>query len=100
MSLFNTVRFITSHPLNKGNKIRSLFKFLKWQTASSLMKGDFVFEWINGAKIIIRRGETGFTGNIYCGLHEFQDMAFLLHFIDKDDLFIDVGANMLVHIQF
>jgi FkbM family methyltransferase len=94
MSLFNTVKFITSHPLCKDNKIKSLIKFFKWQIACRLIKGDFVFEWINGAKIIIRRGEAGLTGNIYCGLHEFQDMAFLLHFIEKDDLFIDVGANV------
>lgn len=37
---------------------------------------------------------TGATGNIYCGLHECHDMGFLLHFLRKDDLFLDVGANI------
>ncbi len=37
---------------------------------------------------------TGATGNIYCGLHEFADMGFLLHFLRPDDLFIDIGANI------
>src|SRR5262245_19358968 len=37
---------------------------------------------------------TGATGNIYCGLHEFVDMAFLLHLLRPGDLFIDVGANV------
>lgn len=37
---------------------------------------------------------TGATGNIYCGLHEFVDMGFLLHFLQPDDLFLDVGANI------
>src|SRR5262245_26754049 len=37
---------------------------------------------------------TGATGNIYCGLHEFADMAFLLHLLRTDDLFVDVGANI------
>jgi FkbM family methyltransferase len=37
---------------------------------------------------------TGATGNIYCGLHEFEDMAFLLHMLRPDDLFIDIGANI------
>lgn len=41
----------------------------------------------------MRRGETGLTGNVYAGLHEFEDMAFLLHFLRADDLFVDVGAN-------
>lgn len=40
------------------------------------------------------RGLTGITGNIYCGLHEFEDMAFVLHLLRQDDWFIDVGANV------
>jgi FkbM family methyltransferase len=37
---------------------------------------------------------TGATGNLYCGLHDFCDMGFLLHFLRADDVFIDVGANV------
>jgi FkbM family methyltransferase len=36
----------------------------------------------------------GATGNIYVGLHEFEQMAFLLHCLRSDDTFIDVGANI------
>jgi FkbM family methyltransferase len=36
----------------------------------------------------------GATGNIYCGLHEFEDMAFVLHFLRPRDFFADVGANI------
>jgi FkbM family methyltransferase len=37
---------------------------------------------------------TGATGNIYTGLHEFEDMAFLLHALREDDVFVDVGSNV------
>jgi FkbM family methyltransferase len=37
---------------------------------------------------------TGATGNIYCGLHEFAEMGFLLHALRPDDLFVDIGANV------
>lgn len=37
---------------------------------------------------------TGATGNIYCGLHEYADMSFLLHLLRPGDLFLDVGANI------
>jgi FkbM family methyltransferase len=37
---------------------------------------------------------TGATGNIYTGLHEFEDMALTLHLLREGDLFIDVGANV------
>lgn len=31
---------------------------------------------------------------IYMGLHEFENMAFLLHFLRKEDLFFDIGADI------
>lgn len=38
---------------------------------------------------------TGATGNLYCGLHEFHDMALLLHFFSSEQgLFLDIGANI------
>ncbi len=36
----------------------------------------------------------GATGNVYAGMHEFQDMAFVLHILRPEDLFVDVGANI------
>ena len=53
-----------------------------------------VFDWIDGAKVLVRHGDTGITGNVYCGLHEFSDMAFLLHLLKPEDNFLDVGANV------
>ena len=44
--------------------------------------------------LIANAGMAGATGNIYVGLREFEDMAFLLHLLRPDDLFVDVGANI------
>lgn len=92
--LFNTLKFIANHPANQGNKIGAVLRFVKWQFGSRLVPGALMYEWINGVKLIIRPGETGLTGNMYCGLHEFEDMSYVLHVLDSDDLFIDVGANV------
>lgn len=94
MSVINVVKFIMTHPLNKDNKLKSIIRFAKWQIGSRLVSGEIVYDWINGSKLFVCAGETGLTGNIYTGLHEFQDMAFLLHVLRDDDLFIDVGANV------
>ena len=66
---------------------------LRWQIWSRFRK-ESVFPWIGGTKLVIERGMTGATGNIYVGLHEFIDMIFLLHFLRPGDLFLDVGANV------
>lgn len=71
----------------------TLARFAKWQMQSRL-QNEVIFDWIEGAKLVVRRGMTGATGNIYCGLHEYADMAFVLHLLRDDDLFLDLGANI------
>jgi hypothetical protein len=94
MSLAHTLRFIASHPLNRGRRLQSLIRFAKWQLGSRLVPGTVAYEWIHGARFSVKRGKAGLTGNIYTDLHEFPDMAFLLHVLRADDLFVDVGANV------
>ncbi len=93
MGLLNTLRYITSHPLNRASRFKALSRFAAWQLRSRIGAGRTIFPWINDTKLVVGRGETGLTGNIYCGLHEFEDMAFVLHFLRDTDLFVDVGAN-------
>lgn len=94
MSLLRTLRFIMNHPLNREYKFGAVRRFVRWQLASRLAPGAIVVDWVNGARLLARSGETGVTGNIYTGLHEFADMAFVLHFLRQEDLFVDVGANV------
>jgi FkbM family methyltransferase len=93
VQLVATLKFILSHPLNRGSPLSALGRFAAWQIASRL-HCEIEFEWIEGAKLIVSRGMAGATGNIYCGLHEFVEMGFLLHLLRPNDLFLDVGANI------
>ena len=88
MSILNSIKFITFHPLNKDDKLKAIIRLMRWQIGSRLLPGAVEYDWINGSKFLVRTGETGLTGNIYTGLHEFSDMAFLLHVLRPDDLFI------------
>lgn len=94
MALLDTIRFITGHPLNREHRINAIIRFAKWQISSRLARGAIVYNWVNGARLLVKTGETGFTGNIYTGLHEFPEMGFVLHFLRDEDLFVDVGANV------
>jgi len=53
-----------------------------------------VVPFVDNTVLVAEKSMTGVTGNIYCGLHEYEDMAFLLHFLRSKELFIDVGANV------
>jgi FkbM family methyltransferase len=97
MSIYDSycsLRLITTHPLNRDKKIKSILRFARWQIGSRLINRPVVYDWVNGSRFMVKKGEIGLTGNIYAGLHEFADMGFLLHVLRPDDLFIDVGANV------
>lgn len=93
MNPISTIRFILNHPANKGQKLRSLVRYLDWQLKCRF-QDEVTFPWIGGAKLIAKKGLTSASGNYYCGLKEYEDMLFLLHFLRDQDLFLDVGANV------
>jgi FkbM family methyltransferase len=94
MGLLGTLRFLAEHPLTADRRVRTLARFLRWQLASRLAPGPIAVDFVASARLLVSRGMTGATGNIYVGLHEFEDMAFLLHLLRPTDLFVDVGANV------
>jgi FkbM family methyltransferase len=53
-----------------------------------------VVPFVGDSVLLVSRGMTGATGNVYVGLHECDDMGFFLHFLRPGDLFLDVGANV------
>jgi FkbM family methyltransferase len=87
-------RFISQHPLTRRAPISAIWRVMSWQVRSRLATGEITVPWIEGTRLVARRGMTGATGNIYAGLHEFADMAFLLHLLRPSDVFFDVGANI------
>jgi len=95
--MFKTLKFIFFHPLNRGNKLKGITRFIKWQINCMINPFPIIYQFTTNSKLIISKGMTGATGNLYTGLLEFKDMGFLLHFLTEDDLFVDVGANVGVY---
>ena len=86
---------LLDHPLNRDNKIAAILRFIKWQLIlRSIIGHELIVPFIGNSKFIVKKGRTGLTGNLYSGLHEFYDMAFLLHYLRPSDVFFDIGANV------
>ena len=92
--LKNIYGIISRHPIAGKQKTKSIFRFLKWQIARRLMPYPFVYPFVGEMKLILQQGLTSATAQYYMGLSEFEEMSFVLHFIEKEDLFVDVGANV------
>jgi len=83
MKIISTVLYIIKHPLNRHQKCKAFWRFIKWQINTRINPYPIIYQFTEKSKLIIKKGMTGATGNLYCGLHEFNDMAFLLHFLRK-----------------
>jgi FkbM family methyltransferase len=94
MGIATTLNFILTHPLNAERKLAAIMRFVRWQIGSRIMAAPVAKPFVEHTRLLVSRGMTGATQNIYCGLHEFEDMAFVLHALRADDLFVDVGANV------
>ncbi len=94
MQLYKNLKYLLRHPIGSRSKLKSLAIFLRWQVAQKILKRPVLMPFIGDSTFLVSKGMTGATGNIYSGLHEFEEMAFLLHFLKKEDVFFDVGANV------
>jgi FkbM family methyltransferase len=83
----------STHPLTRKQLTRTWLRFLHWQLRARLAAGPLRVQWLQGLSVVVAHGEAGMTGNIYCGLLEYEHMAFVLHYLRPVDLFVDVGAN-------
>lgn len=93
-SPLRSIMFVWHHPLNKRSRVSALWRYVRWQIASRVFEYPIAVDFVNDSRLLVRSGMTGATGNIYGGLHEFAEMGFLIHFLRKEDLFVDVGANV------
>jgi FkbM family methyltransferase len=96
MASLSTLRFLKNHPLIVSNKSKALRRFVLWKVSSWLLPRPMavVVNFVNDTRLIVAPGMVEGNGNICAGLHEFEDMSFVLHLLRKDDIFIDVGANI------
>jgi FkbM family methyltransferase len=83
-----------SHDLARSHQAVALARFATLQVRTRLHGRPLLVPFVGGTRIFVGAGYRGANGNYYWGLHEFADMAFVLHYLRPNDLFVDVGANV------
>jgi hypothetical protein len=63
-------------------------RWMRWQIGSRVLGEPVLMPYVESSCLVVERSMTGATGNIYCGLHEFEDMAFVLHCLRVGDTFV------------
>jgi FkbM family methyltransferase len=88
---------ILNHPLSRGRKLDLIKRYISFHLSRRFSKKPIIYPFIDGVRYYVPEDMTGIVRNYYTGLEDFEDMGFLLQFLRKDDLFVDVGANVGVY---
>lgn len=92
--VYHTLRSVGNHPLKRNAKWRAMRDFAVAQVAVRMIPGDVCVPFPNGTRLLISPQMKGAAHFISPGLCEFDEMAFVIHFLRPDNLFADVGANV------
>jgi len=82
------------HPLTKDNVGTALFKYCKFHIYQILYPKTRIYTFFGGLKFYAKRGEAGIVANVYYTLFDYEELMFLIHHLKKNDLFVDIGANV------
>lgn len=85
---------IKRHPLTKSAPLKGLLRYMLFNLSQSIVVKPKIFNWIGGLKFYAEKGDAGLVGNIYYKLMDYEDSMFLMDHLKKEDLFVDIGANL------
>jgi FkbM family methyltransferase len=90
----SVARMVVTAPLNSGQRVRALVRLIEWQVGLRILRRPVVFDFANQTRLLGEQASPGAALNLFSGLHEYEDMAFVCHCLRPGDLFVDVGANI------
>ena len=85
---------IARHPLSRQNKLKAVLRYGFVQVAARLVPGDVCVEFPNKTCLLVSPKMKGAAHYIMPRLCEFNEMAFVMHFLRPGRTFADVGANI------
>jgi FkbM family methyltransferase len=88
------LRSVLRHPLNRGSKALALRDYFLWNAVRFSMDARHAVTLPGGAEIILGRKENYGSAVYTHFLADYREMLFLAHALRREDLFLDVGANV------
>lgn len=90
-------RVVGAHPITSRRPARTWIRMLLVQArllTTRAFGGHARISWLGDLTVAVESGDSGMTGNLYLGLHERDEMLFVLHYLRDGDSFWDGGANV------
>ena len=85
---YQSMKFIMNHPLVINEHFSALLRYLMFQIRyrnGQICKIPFLNQ-----HLVIKKGAGG-QANYYTYMSDFEEMSFILHYLEQNDKFIDIG---------
>jgi len=94
----NEIREILDHPTNRDRRLHGFIRYLRWNIGRRVLHDvDYAIQLTPTAKVILSNRENYATLVYTCGLYDFHEMHFMLHYLRPEDVFGDFGSNVGVY---
>jgi FkbM family methyltransferase len=85
---------LRDQPVGRRQPIRALLRFIKAEIINTWLGCPFLATHEFGVVLIVEKGHHGTRGHYFFGVLEFEDELFAIDFLRKEELFLDIGANL------
>jgi FkbM family methyltransferase len=83
-----------THPIARSQPAQTLWRLAKADIINKALGYPFLVSHDFGPTLIVDRDLHSTRGHYFFGLHAFNEELFAIHFLRKDELFLDIGANL------
>lgn len=94
MNYISSFLKVINHPVNRQNKVRSVSRILWWKANQLFFHLPSIVEVAPGIKCICYPASSFGGLVVYTKLPEFKELEFLKDVLNKNDIFLDIGANI------
>lgn len=88
---------VINHPYNRNAKIHTLGRLFLWKLNQLFLHKTITVNLTPEMKCVCHPDSSFGSLIIYTKLPEYEEMNFIYNYLEKDDVFIDVGANIGAH---
>ena len=80
------------HPL-VNNPLLGIIRYSLLNIFLRFKKKPIIWNWINNIKYYLLIGDSCLISNCYFYIGDYEQISFIINYLDKDETFIDIGSN-------
>ena len=83
---------LKKHPL-VNNPLLGIIRYSLLNIFLRFKTRPIIWNWINNIKYYLMIGDSCLISNCYFYIDDYEEISFMINYLDKDETFIDIGSN-------